>query len=397
MLRRKPAGHSARGCQGSAFLTQVKWRSRQACYVAQTVPGKVPGTTAARGKVNIKEASERDAPAAGHGMRGAMPCPPGVPVPPHALERREPLPTYQPKSVIEDPQAMTRIEAIMGNFSYLPADQDVEFLDLDDMRGVRLQLDYQKTELLLREHQIEHTIVVFGSTRIKEPEAARRAVQALREQTEQKPDCAQLATRLAVAERIAQSSHYYEIARTFGRMVAEAQQGLESRDGGRLAIMTGGGPGLMEAANRGAFEGKGKSIGLNIHLPREQFPNLYLTPGLCFQFHYFALRKLHFLLRTRALVAFPGGYGTMDELFETLTLVQTRKIKPVPIILVGRAYWERAFDVQFLVEQGVIAAEDRDLFWYAETAQEIWDGILAWYELKGEPLLPSVTTDKAAR
>jgi uncharacterized protein (TIGR00730 family) len=154
----------------------------------------------------------------------------------------------------------------------------------------------------------------------------------------------------------------------------------------KLVIMTGGGPGIMEAANRGAFDVGAKSVGLNINLPHEQYPNPYITPNLCFRFHYFALRKMHLLLRAKALVAFPGGFGTLDELFEGLTLVQTRKIKPVPIVLVGEEYWRRAFDVEFLVQEGVIDAEDRELFWFAETAQEIWDGILHWYDACGAPL-----------
>ena len=150
--------------------------------------------------------------------------------------------------------------------------------------------------------------------------------------------------------------------------------------------LTGGGPGMMEAANRGAFDVGAKSAGLNITLPHEQYPNPYVTPELCFSFHYFALRKLHFLLRAKALVAFPGGYGTFDELFEVLTLVQTRKIKPIPVVLVGEAYWRRAIDMDFLVDEGVIDREDRDLFWFAETAQEIWNGILHWHDAGGEPL-----------
>jgi hypothetical protein len=143
---------------------------------------------------------------------------------------------------------------------------------------------------------------------------------------------------------------------------------------------------MMEAANRGVHDTGSKSIGLNISLPHEQYPNPYITPDLCFRFHYFALRKLHFLLRTRALVVFPGGYGTFDELFETLTLVQTRKIKPIPVILVGKEYWQQAFDVDFLVSEGVIDEEDRELFWYAETAEEIWSGIRQWHEANGTPL-----------
>jgi uncharacterized protein (TIGR00730 family) len=155
-----------------------------------------------------------------------------------------------------------------------------------------------------------------------------------------------------------------------------------------LVVMTGGGPGVMEAANRGAFDCGAESIGLNISLPHKQFPNPYITPDLCFLFHYFALRKLHFLRRARALVAFPGGYGTFDELFEALSLIQTRKIKPIPVILVGKEYWQRAFNVEFLINEGVIDTEDRDLFWFAEMATEIWDGILHWYDEVGEPLFP---------
>ena len=143
---------------------------------------------------------------------------------------------------------------------------------------------------------------------------------------------------------------------------------------------------MMEAANRGAFDVGAKCVGLNVSLPHEQYPNPYVTPELCFSFHYFALRKLHFLLRAKALVAFPGGYGTFDELFEVLTLVQTRKIKPIPVVLVGESYWRRAVDFDFLVDEGVIDLEDRDLFWFADTAKDIWNGILHWHEAGGEPL-----------
>ena len=318
---------------------------------------------------------------------------PQIPAPPHALQRHESLPTHHPKSPEEDPEAPARIQAIMENFSYCQADQDVGFLNREEIRGVRLQLDYEKAELLLQQQNIKHTIVVFGSTRLCEPAAAHRKVGLLRAQLDNDPGNAELGRCLAVAKRVAAKSHYYEIAREFGRMVGAAGHALGD---GQLAVMTGGGPGLMEAANRGAYDAGSKTIGLNINLPHEQYPNPYITPGLCFQFHYFALRKLHFLLRTKALVAFPGGYGTFDELFETLTLVQTRKIKPVPIILVGEEYWRRAFDVNFLIDEGVIDAEDRDLFWYAETAQQIWDGILTWYRRNGEPLLPATTANFGA-
>ena len=178
-------------------------------------------------------------------------------------------------------------------------------------------------------------------------------------------------------------SHYYEVAREFGRLVSSH---LSEESGSRVVILTGGGPGVMEAANRGAFDVGAKSVGLNIKLPHEQYPNPYITPDLCFRFHYFALRKLHFLLRAKALVAFPGGFGTFDELFETLTLIQTRKIKPVPVVLVGEDYWRQAFNVDFLVDEGVIDQEDRELFWFAETAEDIWRGILHWHEANNEPI-----------
>ncbi len=276
--------------------------------------------------------------------------------------------------------------AILANPSYREADHDVDFLGDDETRGVRLQLDYFKPEWLLEQNGVQHTIVVFGSTRIPEPAAADRHVERLRQAVAGDPDNADLARRLQVALRLQAKSRYYEVAREFGRLVGAAGKGPQDS---RVVVMTGGGPGMMEAANRGAYDVGAKSIGLNINLPHEQYPNPYITPDLCFRFHYFALRKLHFLLRAKALVAFPGGYGTFDELFETLTLVQTRKIKPVPVVLVGESYWRRAFDVDFLVDEGVIDAEDRELFWYAENAPDIWEGILHWYEMSGEPLLTS--------
>ena len=274
----------------------------------------------------------------------------------------------------------------MENQSYLPAVEDVDFLNGDDTRGLRLQLDYLKPERLLQEHGVQQTIVVFGSTRIVEPQVAKRRVDQLREALAVQPDDSELQRRLSVAGRILAKSHFYDIAREFSRLVANAGNGPGDS---RLVIVTGGGPGMMEAANRGVRDVGGKTVGLNITLPHEQYPNPYVTPGLCFQFHYFALRKLHFVLRARALVAFPGGFGTFDELFETLTLIQTRKIQPLPVVLVGEQYWRNAFNIDFLVDEGVIDAEDRDLFWYAETAQEAWRGLLLWYERKGEPLIDS--------
>jgi uncharacterized protein (TIGR00730 family) len=303
---------------------------------------------------------------------------PKIPVPAPPQARKEPLPCRQPKPAAEDPEAPERVRRIMASPSYRLAALDADFLQGDHTRGLRLLLDYLKPELTLEQHGVVHTIVVFGSTRICEPAEARRrrdeacARLAAAGGPKAAPD---LAARFAVAERIVAKSRYYDVARDFCRLMSEANAGAEPPT---TLVMTGGGPGIMEAANRGAFDAGAQTIGLNIALPHEQYPNPYVTPELCFQFHYFALRKLHFLQRARALVAFPGGYGTFDELFEVLTLVQTRVMRPIPIILVGREFWRGAVDFDFLVDEGVIAREDRDLFWFAEDAREIHDSLLAW-------------------
>lgn len=306
-----------------------------------------------------------------------------VPEPPHPVERRQPLPGYLPKPREDDAAAPATLRTILASPSYREAEEDIDFLHGDTARGVRLQLDFLKTESLLEAHDVAHTIVIFGSTRICEPQAARREIEHCTAALAADPDNAALQRRLAIARRIADKSRFYEIAREFGRIVGAASP---KALGGQIMVMTGGGPGIMEAANRGAFDVGGKSIGLNISLPKPQYPNPYVTPELCFRFHYFSMRKLHFLMRARALVAFPGGYGTMDEIFEVLSLAQTRTIKPVPVILVGEAYWRRVFDPEFLVDEGVIDPEDRDLFWFAESAEAIWRDIVHWYEASGEPL-----------
>jgi uncharacterized protein (TIGR00730 family) len=281
------------------------------------------------------------------------------------------------------PAADPRVAALLASASYRQADRDPEFLSVDAARGVRLQIDYLKAELLLLEHGVQHTIVVFGGTRIREPSEASRSAEALTRAAAANPDDASLRAQVAIAERAAANSRYYDMAREFGRIVGRSGRGP---DDGRIMLVTGGGPGVMEAANRGAHDVGAKSIGLNIALPDEQHPNPYVTPELCFRFHYFSTRKLHFLLRARALVAFPGGYGTLDEIFETLNLVQSRTIDPVPVVLVGRNYWRRVFDADFLVEEGVIDAEDRDLFSFAESAAEIWQAIREWHSANGTPL-----------
>ncbi len=305
---------------------------------------------------------------------------PEVPEPALPQQRKESLPWQTPKPPEEDPASPDKLDAILNSPSYVPAIEDIDFLDGDDARGIRLQLDYLKPDKLLKKNGVEHTIVVYGSTRIIEPAAAEKKVEQLRDALTARPGDSEIQRRLFVAERILAKSHYYDTAREFATLVAKAGAGPNDS---RLVVMTGGGPGIMEAANRGAHEAGAKSVGLNITLPHEQFPNPYVTPEMCFRFHYFALRKMHFVLRAKALVAFPGGYGTFDELFETLTLIQTRKIQPVPVVLVGEQYWRKAFDIDFLVEEGVI----RDLFWFAETAEDIWEGLLCWYQRKGEKLI----------
>ncbi|MGH8253786.1 MAG: LOG family protein [Steroidobacteraceae bacterium] len=294
--------------------------------------------------------------------------------------RRTPLPWHSVKPAADDPQAPARVAAIMASPSYLTGDTDASFLQRDDMRATRLQLDYLKPELLLQAAGIRHAIVVFGGTRIQEPAASARSLESARAAAAAAPADAEAARCAQIAERLHASSRYYDVAREFGQLVGRSNR--NARDG-KTAIMTGGGPGIMEAANRGAFDAGAPSIGLNIGLPREQFPNPYVTPELCFCFHYFAMRKLHFLQRARALVAFPGGFGTLDELFEALTLLQTRKMDMVPVVLVGEHHWRRAIDIPFLVEEGVIEPEDAELFWFAEDAASTWNSITEWYRKSG--------------
>jgi uncharacterized protein (TIGR00730 family) len=271
---------------------------------------------------------------------------------------------------------------ILASASYRLAEDDVELLARDELRPVRLLLELLKPELALGEQRVDSTIVVFGGTQIVEPAQAALRVAAAREALARSPSDPRLARALSRAERIAEKGCYYEAAREFARLVSSCCQ-----IGGRCEylIVTGGGPGIMEAANRGAFDAGAKSAGFNITLPSEQLPNPYITPELCFRFHYFALRKLHFVLRARALVAFPGGFGTLDELFETLTLRQTGRMQQIPVVLYGRAYWERVVDWDFLVDEGVIADEHLGLIQYAETPEEAWELILRYHAERGEP------------
>jgi uncharacterized protein (TIGR00730 family) len=297
--------------------------------------------------------------------------------------RREPLPEQSPKSAAEDAGAPARIAAILASPSYVPADADAAFLQRDDMRALRLQLDYLKPELFLQQLGVEHTVVIFGSTRIAEAGETRRRLAEARSELAAAPDSAERQRRVRVAERLVARSHYYDTARALGSLIARSNADVGRC---RTVVVTGGGPGIMEAANRGAFDANAPSVGLNIELPHEQYPNPYITPSLCFRFHYFAMRKLHFLKRARALIAFPGGYGTVDELFETLTLVQTRKMKPVPIVLVGEEYWRQVINFDFLLSEGVIEPEDRALIHFAEDAPSVWQYICQWYRDAGDPI-----------
>ncbi len=279
-----------------------------------------------------------------------------------------------------EPDLQKMLGAIMASPTYRLAEADEEFLARPELRPVRLQLEAIKPELAQQEHGIVSTIVVFGSTRIGEPAAAEARLRAAQARLEKEPGRAELARDVRIAERLLAKAAYYEHAREFARMVSSSCQVQGHRE---FVIVTGGGPGIMEAANRGAFDVHAKSIGLNITLPHEQAPNAYITPELCFQFHYFAIRKMHFLMKAKALVAFPGGFGTLDELFETLTLIQTGKTPRVPVILFGRSYWEKIIDWRGLLEEGVIDPDDLSLFEFAETPVEAWERICAFYGMDG--------------
>jgi uncharacterized protein (TIGR00730 family) len=266
--------------------------------------------------------------------------------------------------------------AILNSPSYRLAEEDTDFLKQAALRPVRLQLELLKPEMGLTEQGINSTIIAFGGAQIVEQQEAEsrlaRAQQALADAI----DDPQAKRAVERAERVLAKSHYYDAAREFSRLVSSSCQINGECD---YVITTGGGPGVMEAANRGAYDVGAKSIGLNITLPHEQVPNPYITPELCFQFHYFALRKMHFLLRAKALVVFPGGFGTLDELFDALTLRQTHLVQAIPIILFGKEYWSHVIDFQFLADEGVIADEHLDLIDFAETPEEAWDIITRFH------------------
>jgi uncharacterized protein (TIGR00730 family) len=271
-------------------------------------------------------------------------------------------------------------QAILASPSYRLAELDTDFLGRPDQRPVRMQLELDKAETVLRENKVRSTVVVFGGTRIVPERLAEERLAEARALLDRQPSDPLAMRAVARAESILKKSHFYEEAREFGRLVSDYCHHLGD-DKCDLVVMTGGGPGIMEAANRGAFDMGAKSIGLNIVLPHEQEPNPYITPELCLQFHYFAMRKFHFILRAAALVIFPGGFGTLDELFEVLTLRQTGRMQEIPIIMYGTDYWTRVIDLDTLADEGVIADQHVRLVRYADSPEEAWKIIVEFHRL----------------
>jgi uncharacterized protein (TIGR00730 family) len=270
-------------------------------------------------------------------------------------------------------------QAILSSPSYRLAEYDFDFLKRDDIRHVRMTLELLKTETLLRDNNVKATVVVFGSARIVPRDVAEERLRVAIDAAAKHPRDSKLKRAVQRAENVLTRSRFYDEARGFGRLVSTVCQ-IEGRND--FVIATGGGPGIMEAANRGAFDVGAKSVGLNIDLPHEQEPNPYITPDLCFRFHYFAIRKFHFILRAKALVVFPGGFGTLDELFDTLCLRQTRRMQAIPIILYGREYWESIIDFPKMADEGVIDDDDLNLISWAETPEEAWKIIAEFHGVK---------------
>ncbi|MHA3902451.1 LOG family protein [Castellaniella sp. WN] len=269
-----------------------------------------------------------------------------------------------------------RLRAIIKSPTYRLAYEDMDLLAQKDLRPLRLQLELLKPERVLNEQGVRSTVVVFGSARLRDTATARSRLAELERQKDPAAADPTQERKLARARRRVEQAQYYEEARRFARLISTRFQQEKRCD---FVVVTGGGPGIMEAANRGAYDAGARSIGLNITLPHEQAPNAYITPELAFRFHYFALRKMNFLIRARGLVAFPGGYGTLDELFEVLTLIQTGKMTPIPVVLVGRAFWRRAINFDYLIDEGYIAPEDTALFEHADDAEEIIAALERFY------------------
>jgi uncharacterized protein (TIGR00730 family) len=284
-----------------------------------------------------------------------------------------------PDTILGDDIALVaeNMEAILRAPSNLLAQDDRALLDRSEMRGVRMLLELNKPELAFQADAITSTVIVFGGTQIVERGAAERRLSEARRALQAAPAEKRRQREVERSQRLLERSRYYDAAREFARLVSIDNQCEDKRE---FVVVTGGGPGIMEAANRGAFDVGCKSIGLNIKLPAEQQPNPFITPELCFQFKYFALRKFHFILRAAAVVLFPGGFGTLDEMFETLTLRQTHRMQPVPIILFGREYWSKVINFQQMADEGVISDEHLDLFTWAETPADAWRQIVEFHE-----------------
>ena len=265
-----------------------------------------------------------------------------------------------------------RIQEIMDHPSYRLAYMDQDFIRGEDLRPLRLEMELLKPEMCLDSLGIKSTVVVFGGTQVAPREEGEVMMAEAKAAIEKSPDDPNAKRMMIRAERVLYKSKYYEECREFAKLVTNHNKQFHD---GEFIIKTGGGPGIMDAANRGAFEAGGQSMALNITLPFEQTPNSYITPGMCFQFNYFAIRKMHFLLRAKALVCFPGGFGTLDELFTTLTLRQTGRMQDIPIILYSKEYWDGIIDFQFLADEGVIEDSHLDLFQYTNSPQETWDVI----------------------
>jgi hypothetical protein len=278
-------------------------------------------------------------------------------------------------------EATAQATELQAHPSYKLAFTDDDFMMQDELRHVRLQLEYLKAQTILEQHKVKATIVVFGSARFVSPEYAAMLLAQAKYQLAQDPEDPAAQQALVIAKRQVKNSRYYQQAQQFAQLVTA--HSLENPQAA-VTIISGGGPGVMEAANRGAFDAGGKSIGLNIVLPHEQQPNPYITPEFCFQFHYFAIRKMHFLQRARALVAFPGGFGTLDELFETLTLLQTGKARKVPVILFDEQFWRRLINFDLLVEEGLIHPDDLYLIRFVDSAEAAWQAICESYQLGNE-------------
>ncbi|WP_269615565.1 LOG family protein [Prochlorococcus marinus] len=262
------------------------------------------------------------------------------------------------------------LELIISSNNYQLAHEDRELLNSDEMRGVRMLLEINKPEKILEEQNILSTIIVFGGASLSDKSSIDHRIELVKNSLTKDPSSSNLDRELTRLKNLQSISHYYDSAREFAKIVSRQNQKEHCNS---HVIVTGGGPGIMEAANRGAFDADCKSIGLNISLPNEQHPNAYITPGLCFKFNYFALRKFHFVMRSVAAVFFPGGFGTFDELFELLTLRQTGMKTEIPIILFGRDYWSKVINFQFLSDHGLISDEHMNLFQYADSASEAWD------------------------